>query len=167
MTGTANGNGFPVCLWFDTQAEEAAEHYMAVFKNGSIGRVTRYPENSMREAGGVMTVEFEVNGQRFVGLNGGPMFTFNEAISFQVPCDDQDEVDYYWERLSEGGEKGPCGWVKDRFGVSWQVFPKELDDMVSDPDPAKASRAMEAMLKMGKIDLAGLRRAFAGETTGE
>lgn len=157
------GTGFVTCLWFDGQAEEAAEHYLTIFKDGRLGRVARYVEGSPGVAGEVMTVEFEINGQRFVGLNGGPQFKFNEAVSFQIPCADQDEVDYYWNRLSEGGEPGPCGWLKDRFGVSWQVYPAELDDMVTDPDPAKAQRATIAMLSMSKIDLAALRKAYNGD----
>ncbi|WP_436777874.1 VOC family protein [Yinghuangia sp. YIM S09857] len=162
------GSGFTTCLWFDGQAEEAAAHYLSIFKNGSIGRATRYPEGdypegTMGKPGDVMEIEFEVNGHKFVGLNGGPQFKFNEAISFQIPCADQAEVDYYWDKLSEGGEKGPCGWLKDKFGLSWQVFPSELVDMITDADPDKARRATEAMMKMSKIDLDTLRKAFAGE----
>jgi predicted 3-demethylubiquinone-9 3-methyltransferase (glyoxalase superfamily) len=159
--------GFTTCLWFDGQAEEAANHYLSIFKNGSIGRVSRYiegdfPEGTMGAPGTVMEVEFEVNGHRFVGLNGGPQFKFNEAISFQVVCADQAEVDYYWEKLSEGGETGPCGWLKDKFGLSWQVFPEALVDMMTDPDTDKARRATEAMMKMSKIDLDALREAYDG-----
>jgi predicted 3-demethylubiquinone-9 3-methyltransferase (glyoxalase superfamily) len=110
-----------------------------------------------------MTVEFELNGQKFVGLNGGPEFSFNEAVSFQIHCDDQDEVDYYWSKLSEGGEKGPCGWLKDKYGVSWQVIPRVLFDLIRDPDPEKAARATEAMLSMSKLDIAALEKAHAGE----
>jgi predicted 3-demethylubiquinone-9 3-methyltransferase (glyoxalase superfamily) len=110
-----------------------------------------------------MTVEFELNGQKFVGLNGGPEFSFNEAVSFQIHCDDQDEVDYYWSRLSEGGEEGPCGWLKDKYGVSWQVIPRVLIDLIGDPDPEKSARATEAMLSMSKLDIAALEKAHAGE----
>ncbi len=153
-------------LWFDTQAEEAADFYISVFKSGRIVSVTHYPENAPRPAGMVMTVEFEVEGQRFVGINGGPEFTFDEAVSFQITCEDQDEIDYYWEKLAEGGGHGPCGWLKDRFGLSWQVVPKGMDDVFSDPDPAKAARAMQAMLGMSKIDVAALKRAAEGGVAG-
>jgi predicted 3-demethylubiquinone-9 3-methyltransferase (glyoxalase superfamily) len=156
-------DGFTTCLWFDTQAEEAANHYISIFKNSRIGRIGRYTEAGPRPAGSVMAVEFEANGQKFVALNGGPQFTFSEAISFQIPCDDQDEVDYYWSRLTEGGEEGPCGWLKDKFGLSWQVFPAELIDMIADPDPEKAKRASEAMFSMKKLDLAALRKAYEGQ----
>ena len=147
------------CLWFDGQAEQAAAFYTSVFPRSQIGRVIRYGPGAPGREGTVMTVEFTLDGSPFVGLNGGPMFSFSEAISFQVPCADQDEVDHYWERLSDGGEQGPCGWVKDRFGVSWQVFPTLLDDLVADEDADRAQRALQAMLGMGKIDLAELRRA--------
>jgi predicted 3-demethylubiquinone-9 3-methyltransferase (glyoxalase superfamily) len=149
-------------LWFDTQAEEAASFYVSVFKNARIVNVSRYPEGAPREAGMVMTVEFELDGQRFVGINGGPDFTFDEAVSFQIDCADQEEVDYYWERLSDGGREGPCGWLKDRFGLSWQVVPAGMDEIFSDPDPKRAERAMQAMLQMGKIDVAALRNAADG-----
>jgi len=149
-------------LWFDTEAEEAAEFYTSVFKNSRVVNVAHYTEAGPRETGMVMTVEFELDGQRFVGINGGPEFSFSEAVSFQVTCEDQDEVDYYWERLSEGGQEGPCGWLKDRYGVSWQVVPKGMDELFSDPDPERARRAMEAMLKMGKLDIAALRSAADG-----
>ncbi|MBC7270946.1 MAG: VOC family protein [Streptomyces sp.] len=157
-------DGFTTCLWFDGQAEEAAEFYVSVFQNSGIKEVTRYPEGGMAPAGTVMTVEFTANGHEFVALNGGPQFTFNEAISFQVFCDDQDEIDHYWARLTEGGgEPGPCGWLKDRFGVSWQVIPERLSALLSDPDPQKATRATQAMLSMGKLDIAALEKAHAGE----
>ncbi|MEU3253803.1 VOC family protein [Streptomyces sp. NPDC006997] len=157
-------DGFTTCLWFDGQAQEAAEFYVSVFKDSGIERVAHYPEGAPGPAGSVMTVEFTANGHRFVALNGGPQFTFNEAISFQIFCDDQDEVDHYWSRLTEGGgEPGPCGWLKDRFGVSWQVIPERLPALVSDPDPQKAARATQAMLKMGKLDIATLEKAHAGE----
>ncbi|OEV11708.1 VOC family protein [Streptomyces nanshensis] len=156
-------DGFTTCLWFDGQAEEAAQYYTSVFKNSRLGRVTRYTEAGPGPAGTVVTVEFEINGQRFVGLNGGPEFTFSEAISFQIDCADQDEVDYYWDRLTEeGGQEVACGWVKDKYGVSWQVVPTELTDMVTDPDQEKARRATEAMLSMKKLDIAELRRAYEG-----
>ncbi|PYC67639.1 hypothetical protein C7C46_30085 [Streptomyces tateyamensis] len=152
-----------VCLWFDGQAEEAAQFYVSVFPDGRLGRTARYNEAGPGPEGSVMAVEFEVNGLQFTGLNGGPQFTFSEAISIQIPCADQAEVDYYWDKLTEGGEEGPCGWLKDRFGVSWQVFPAELIALNSDPDPVKAARTMRAMMQMGKLDLAALRRAHAGE----
>jgi predicted 3-demethylubiquinone-9 3-methyltransferase (glyoxalase superfamily) len=146
-------------LWFDTQAQEAAEHYTAIFPNSRITDVAHYGEAGPREAGMVMTVAFELDGQPFVGLNGGPDFTFNEAISFEVDCADQDEVDYYWSRLAEGGEEGPCGWLKDRYGVSWQIVPQRLRELIGDPDPAVAQAAMAAMLKMRKIEVAELESA--------
>ena len=149
-------------LWFDTEAEEAADFYATVFPNSRVVMKTHYPEDAPREAGMVMTVEFELDGQRFVGINGGPQFSFDEAVSFQVPCETQEELDYYWERLSEGGQEGPCGWLKDRFGLSWQVVPKGMDEVFADPDPERARRAMQAMLKMGKIDIAALRRGADG-----
>ncbi|MEU0933787.1 MULTISPECIES: VOC family protein [unclassified Embleya] len=157
------GKGFTTCLWFDGQAEEAANHYLSIFEDGKLGRIGRYTEAGPGPAGSVLAVEFEINGQRFVGVNGGPQFTFDEAISFQIPCADQDEVDYYWAKLSEGGSEGPCGWLKDKYGVSWQVVPTELIDLIGDPDPEKATRTTAAMLKMGKLDIAALRRAYAGE----
>jgi predicted 3-demethylubiquinone-9 3-methyltransferase (glyoxalase superfamily) len=154
---------FTTCLWFDTDGEEAANFYLSIFKDSKPGRVARYTEAGPGPAGAVMTVEFEINGQKFVALNGGPEFTFSEAISFQIPCADQDEVDYYWSRLSEGGQEIACGWVKDKYGVSWQVIPAEFIDMISDPDPQKAARVTAAMLKMTKFDIAELRRVYAGE----
>jgi predicted 3-demethylubiquinone-9 3-methyltransferase (glyoxalase superfamily) len=150
-------------LWFDTEAEEAAGFYVSVFENSRIVNVARYPEGAPGEAGTVMTVEFELNGQRFVAINGGPRFTFSEAVSFQISCETQEEVDFYWERLSEGGEEGPCGWLKDRYGLSWQVVPTGMEEVFSDPDPQRAQRAMQAMLAMGKLDIAGLRRAADGD----
>jgi len=149
-------------LWFDAEAEEAADFYTTVFPKSRVVTKTHYPEGAPREAGMVMTVEFELDGQRFVGINGGPQFSFDEAVSFQVTCESQEELDYYWERLSEGGQEGPCGWLKDRFGLSWQVVPKGMDEVFADPDPERARRAMQAMLKMGKIDIAALRRAADG-----
>ncbi|GGZ42423.1 VOC family protein [Streptomyces bluensis] len=157
-------NGFTTCLWFDGQAEEAAHYYVSVFKNSSIGRIARYTEAGPGPAGSVVTVEFVANGQRFVALNGGPQFTFDEAISFQIVCEDQAEIDHYWNRLTEGGgEGGPCGWLKDRYGVSWQVVPRTLIDMITDPDPEKAARTSAALLSMGKLDLPALEKAYAGE----
>ena len=150
-------------LWFDTEAEEAADFYTSVFKDSRIVNRTHYTEGAPREAGMVMTVEFELDGQRFVGINGGPQFKFDEAVSFAITCEDQDEVDYYWERLSEGGEEGPCGWLKDRYGLSWQVVPMGMDELFADHDPRRAERAMKAMLKMRKLDVAALRRAADGD----
>jgi len=150
-------------LWFDTEAEEAARFYISVFKDGRILNVAHYNEAGPREAGTVMTVEWELNGQRFIGINGGPDFEFSEAVSFLVNCKDQDEIDYYWERLTEdGGSEGPCGWCKDKFGLSWQVVPDGMDELFSDPDSSKAERAMKAMLGMGKIDVAALEAAAQG-----
>jgi predicted 3-demethylubiquinone-9 3-methyltransferase (glyoxalase superfamily) len=149
-------------LWFDGDAEQAAEFYISVFKRGSIRNVTRYTEGSPGEPGTVMTVEWELDGQRFVGINGGPHFTFSEAVSFQISCADQAEVDYYWERLTDGGEEGQCGWLKDRYGLSWQVVPEGMEAVFADPDPKKAERAMQAMLKMRKLDIAELRAAADG-----
>ncbi|CAM5283839.1 VOC family protein [Streptomyces aurantiogriseus] len=157
-------DGFTTCLWFDGQAEEAAHHYVSIFKNSSVGTITRYTEAGPGPAGTVVTVEFTANGQKFVALNGGPEFTFNEAISFQIGCADQEEVDHYWTKLIEGGGRpGPCGWLKDKYGVSWQVVPTELIDMVTDSDQEKAARATRAMLSMGKLDIAALRKAYEGE----
>ena len=151
-------------LWFDTEAEEAADFYISVFKNSRIVGVTHYTEAGPRDAGMVMTVEFELDGQRFVGINGGPDFKFDEAVSFEIKCETQEEIDYFWERLSDGGAEGPCGWLKDRYGLSWQVVPTGMDELFADPDPTRAQRAMEAMLKMSKLDVAELRRAADGVT---
>jgi predicted 3-demethylubiquinone-9 3-methyltransferase (glyoxalase superfamily) len=147
------------CLWFDGQAEQAAAHYTAIFPNSKVLGTTRYGPDTPGPEGGVMTVSFSLDGQEYVGLNGGPQFTFSEAISFQILCADQEEVDHYWDRLSDGGEEGPCGWLKDRFGVSWQVVPTALFELIGDPDPARAQRATKAMLGMRKIDIAELQRA--------
>ena len=149
------------CLWFDTEGEEAATFYTSVFPNSRIVHIARYGSAGPRPEGTVMTVDFELDGQPFVALNGGPDFTFNEAISFQVSCADQDEVDTFWSALSEGGEEGPCGWLKDRFGVSWQIIPTALPELLSDPDPERAQRAMQAMLGMKKIEIAALEKAAA------
>ena len=156
-------DGFTTCLWFDGQAEEAVNYYTSIFTNSRLGRVGRYTEAGPGPAGTVLAVEFELNGQKFVALNGGPQFTFNEAISFQIHCKDQDEVDYYWSKLSAGGEEGPCGWLKDRYGVSWQVIPTVLIDLIGDPNPEKAKRATEAMLAMTRFDITTLQKAHAGE----
>jgi len=151
------------CLWFDTEGEDAAKHYTSIFPNSTISKVTRYGSAGPRDEGTVMTVEFELEGQEFVALNGGPNqdFKFNEGISFQVSCEDQEEVDRYWDALSEGGEQGPCGWLKDRFGLSWQIIPTALPRLLSDPDQEKAQRVMAAMLEMRKIEIAELEEAAA------
>jgi predicted 3-demethylubiquinone-9 3-methyltransferase (glyoxalase superfamily) len=156
------------CLWFDNQAEEAAAFYTGIFRNSRIGRISRYGKEGFevhgRPEGSAMTVEFELDGQAFTALNGGPVFTFNEAVSFQVLCEDQAEVDYYWDRLGAGGDEQAeqCGWLKDRFGLSWQVFPRALIDLVGDPGSARSQRAMKAMLQMKKIDLQAIRQAYDG-----
>ncbi len=154
------------CLWFDDKAEDAANFYVSVFPNSHIRTISRYGSEGKeihgKDEGAVMTVAFTLDGQDFVGLNGGPQFTFDEAVSFQVPCADQEEVDYYWARLSEGGQEGPCGWVKDRFGLSWQVVPNALLEMMQDADAAKVARVTAAFLKMKKFDIAQLRAAFEG-----
>jgi predicted 3-demethylubiquinone-9 3-methyltransferase (glyoxalase superfamily) len=147
------------CLWFDTEGEEAATFYTSLFPNSRIVDVARYGSAGPRPAGTVMTVSFELDGQEFIALNGGPDFTFNEAISFQVNCETQEEVDAFWGQLSEGGEEGPCGWLKDRFGVSWQIIPTVLPELIADPDQEKAQRVMQAMLKMKKIEIDALERA--------
>ena len=147
------------CLWFDTEAEQAADFYVSVFKNSKILDVSHYGDAGPRPAGMVMTVTFELDGQEVIALNGGPEFTFNEAVSLQVNCQTQDEVDWFWNQLGEGGEPGPCGWLKDKYGVSWQVVPTALNELLSDPDTARAQRAMKAMLAMSKIDIEALRRA--------
>ena len=149
------------CLWFDTQGEEAAKLYTSVFPNSRITRTTHYGSAGPRPEGLVMTVEFELDGQQFVALNGGPEFTFDEAISFQVDCETQDEVDRYWETLSKDGEQGPCGWLKDRFGLSWQIVPTRLTELLADPDREKSQRVMAAMLGMRKLEIAALERAAA------
>ena len=154
------------CLWFDTQAEAAANHYVSIFKNSKIGSVSRYGKEGKdvhgKEAGTVMAVDFELEGLRFVALNGGPQFKFDEAVSFQIHCESQAEVDYFWNRLSEGGSEGPCGWLKDKFGLSWQVVPVALIEMLTDQNKDKAGRVMNAMLQMRKIDIAALQQAHAG-----
>ena len=147
------------CLWFDDQAEDAAKFYTSVFKNSQILDVARYGEGGPGPEGTAMTVSFELDGQEFVALNGGPQFTFDEAISFQVGCQDQDEVDYYWNALTDGGEESMCGWLKDRFGLSWQIIPTRLPELLGDPDPERAQRATQAMLGMRKIDIAAMEAA--------
>ncbi len=156
------------CLWFDNQGEEAAKFYTGIFRNSKIVSVARYGEAGRevhgKQPGTVMAVAFELDGQAFTALNGGPLFKFNEAVSFQVNCETQEEVDYYWERLSEGGDKKAqqCGWLKDKYGASWQVVPRVSIEMLSDPDTEKSGRAMKAMLQMKKIDIGELKRAYAG-----
>lgn len=151
-------------LWFDDNAEEAAKFYVSIFRNSKIVNVTRYGEAgakaSGRSKGSVMTVAFELEGQSFVGLNGGPIFTFSPAISFAVNCDTQKEIDDLWEKLCDGGEEVECGWLKDKYGVSWQIVPAVLGEMMSDPDPDKAERVMQAVIQMKKLDIAGLKKAY-------
>ena len=149
-------------LWFDTEAEDAANFYTSVFPDSRIVNVAHYTDAGPRAAGMVLTVEFELDGQRLIAINGGPEFKFDEAVSLQVNCRSQEEVDYYWDRLCEGGEEGPCGWLKDRFGLSWQVVPEGMAELFADPDPQRAARAMQAMLGMRKLDAAALRRAADG-----
>jgi predicted 3-demethylubiquinone-9 3-methyltransferase (glyoxalase superfamily) len=150
-------------LWFDTEAEEAAAFYCSVFPNSRIVSRAHYTESGPRETGMVMVVEWELNGQRFAGINGGPEFKFSEAVSLEIRCKDQAEVDYYWEKLSDGGQEGPCGWLKDRYGLSWQVTPEGMDELFSDPDPQRADRAVQAMLGMQKLDIAALKAAADGQ----
>ena len=152
-------------LWFDGNAEEAASFYVDVFDDGRITNVSHYPEGT-GSAGKVVTVEWELNGQTFIGINGGPQFKFDEAVSFMITCKDQAEVDYYWERLTDGGAESQCGWLSDRFGLSWQVVPEGIDELFSDPDPTKAERAWQAMMKMRKLDVAELRAAAEGVAAG-
>ncbi|MGZ8666296.1 MAG: VOC family protein [Solirubrobacterales bacterium] len=149
-------------LWFDTEAEEAAAFYVSVFENSRIVDVAHYTDAGPRTAGTVMTVSFELDGQRFVGINGGPQFSFDAAVSFEVECETQEEIDYYWEKLSEGGDKGQCGWLKDRYGLSWQVVPTGVEELFGDEDPKRAERAMAALLQMGKLDIAALQTAADG-----
>ncbi len=149
-------------LWFDDNGEEAAEFYCSVFPNSKITKVTRYTEAGPGPTGSVVTVDFVLDGQEYTVINGGPEFRFNEAISLLINCADQEEVDYYWSKLTDGGEEGPCGWLKDRYGVSWQVVPAGMEELFADADPERARRAMEAMLKMRKLDIAELERAAAG-----
>ncbi len=157
------------CLWFDNQAEEAAKFYTSIFENSKIGNISRYGKEGYeihgREAGTVLTVDFEIEGQRFTALNGGPVFKFNEAISFVVHCKTQKEVDYYWEKLSEGGDERAqqCGWLKDKYGVSWQIVPDVLDEMLRDKDTGKSERVMKSLLQMKKLDIEELKLAYKGE----
>ena len=161
-------NKITPCLWFDDQAEEAAQFYIAIFENSKITAISRYGDAGQevhgRPPGSVMVVAFELNGQAFTALNGGPIFQFNEAVSMQIECDSQEEVDHYWEKLTAGGDPSAqqCGWLKDKFGLSWQVVPKILPKLLTDPDTTKSQRAMSAMMQMKKLDIAGLERAFAG-----
>jgi predicted 3-demethylubiquinone-9 3-methyltransferase (glyoxalase superfamily) len=154
------------CLWFDTQAEDAANFYCSVFKNSRITAISRFPEAGQeihhKPAGSVMLVAFELDGQPFTALNGGPQFKFDEAVSFQVLCETQDEVDHYWNALSKGGQEGPCGWLKDRFGLSWQVVPSAIPRMMGDADRGKSARVMNAFMQMKKLDIAALQRAYDG-----
>jgi predicted 3-demethylubiquinone-9 3-methyltransferase (glyoxalase superfamily) len=151
------------CLWFDTEGEEAAQFYVDVFPDSKILEVARYGSAGPGPEGSAMTVSFELDGKRFLALNGGPQYRFTEAVSFVVDCETQDQVDHYWSRLTEdGGEEGPCGWLKDRFGLSWQIVPNVLPRLLADPDRAKAQRVMQAMLAMRKLEIAGLERAAAG-----
>jgi len=153
------------CIWMDGTAEEAARHYTSIFSNSSIGQMTHYGPDMpppMKE-GDVMTVSFTLDGQEYTALNGGPQFPLSEAISFQIMCQDQEEADHYWNRLLEGGEESQCGWLKDKFGVSWQIIPVEMFALLGDPDPARAQRATQAMLGMRRIDVAGIRRAADGD----
>ena len=153
-------------LWFDGQAEEAAAFYCSVFPNSRIVQVAHYTDAGPGEPGSVMTVEFELDGHRFVGINGGPEFTFSEAVSFQINCQGQEEVDRYWDLLVEGGEPSQCGWLKDRYGLSWQVVPEGFEEVFNDPDKDRATRAMKAMFGMSKLDVEELRRAADGVTAG-
>ena len=154
------------CLWFDAEAEEAAKFYVSIFKNSRLGHISRYGNEGHeihgREAGSVMTAEFELEGQKFVALNGGPLFKFSEAVSFQIHCASQDEIDYFWSKLTQGGEEGPCGWLKDKFGLSWQVVPTVLIEMLTDEDTEKSQRVTKAFLQMKKFDIAALERAYRG-----
>jgi predicted 3-demethylubiquinone-9 3-methyltransferase (glyoxalase superfamily) len=150
------------CLWFDGNAEEAANFYASVFKNAKIGKISRNGDSGPGPKGSVLTVSFELEGLEFTALNGGPKYKFTEAISLQVDCKSQEEVDYYWDKLSEGGEIIQCGWLKDKFGLSWQIVPTALIEMLNDSDPAKASRVMQAMMQMKKLDITELQKAYAG-----
>jgi predicted 3-demethylubiquinone-9 3-methyltransferase (glyoxalase superfamily) len=153
------------CLWFDTQAEAAANHYVSIFKNSKLGKISRYGKEGQdihgKQPGSVMTVEFEIEGQKFLALNGGPQFKFSEAISFQILCETQAEVDHYWSKLAESGQEGPCGWLKDKFGLSWQVVPAVLPELLRDQNSEKGQRVMKAMLQMRKLNIADLQKAAA------
>lgn len=153
-----------ICLWYDTQAEEAARFYTSVFKNSQLGKISRYGKEGFefhhKQAGMVMMVEFSINGMQFTALNGGPEFKFNEAVSVMVYCENQEEIDKYWQKLTEGGQEGPCGWLKDKFGVSWQIVPTVLPKMLADPDASKAGRVTNAFMRMKKFDIAALEAAY-------
>ena len=149
-------------LWFDSDGEDAARFYCSVFPNSEVTLVTHYGENAPRPAGTVLTVDFVLDGQRFTAINGGPQFTFDEAVSFLIECADQDEIDYYWAKLTDGGEESQCGWLKDRYGLSWQVVPADFTELMRDPDPARRDRAMQAVFSMGKIDAAAVWAAADG-----
>ena len=155
------------CLWFDSQAEEAAQFYVSIFQNSKIRAISRYAKAGQdihgKQPGSVMTVAFEIDGQAFVALNGGPQFKFNEAVSFQINCETQEEIDHFWNKLTENGQEGPCGWLKDRYGVSWQVVPAVLPEMLMDADAGKAERVTKAFMQMKKFDVAALKRAHAGQ----
>ena len=155
------------CLWFDSQAEEAAQFYVSIFQNSKIRTISRYAKAGQdihgKQPGSVMTVAFEIDGQAFVALNGGPQFKFNEAVSFQINCETQEEIDHFWNKLTENGQEGPCGWLKDRYGVSWQVVPAVLPEMLMDADAEKAERVTKAFMQMKKFDVAALKRAHAGQ----
>lgn len=156
------------CLWFDTEAEQAAKFYVSIFKNAKLGTISRYPDAGQevhgKPAGSVMVAEFEIEGVKFIALNGGPQFKFDEAISFQIHCDDQAEVDYFWSKLTaDGGQESQCGWLKDRFGLSWQVVPRALIEMLGGPDRAAVQRVFKALMEMQKFDIAALRRAYEGK----
>ncbi len=161
------GKTITPCLWFDTQAEDAAKFYCSVFKNSKITAISRYPEVGQeihhKPAGSVMVVAFELDGLPFTALNGGPNFKFDEAVSFQVLCETQADIDDYWSKLTEGGREGPCGWLKDKFGLSWQVVPAAIPKMMTDPDAKKSARVMNAFMTMKKLDLAAIERAYAGK----
>lgn len=166
MANNSNGQGaqkITPCLWFDDKAEEAMNFYVSIFKNSRVKDIMRYGDAGPGTSGKVMAVTFELNGQEFMGLNGGPQFNFTEAISFFVSCDTQQEVDELWDKLTAGGEESQCGWLKDKYGVSWQIIPKALGEMLGDPDREKANRAMQAMLQMKKIDINVLKQAFDGK----
>ncbi len=158
------------CLWFDNQAEEAARFYTSIFKDSKIGTITRYGDSAAaaagRPKGSVMTVTFKLDGQEFMALNGGPIFKFSEAISLMVNCETQEEIDHFWTKLSEGGEEGPCGWLKDKFGLSWQIVPAIMAEWMKDRDTTRSERAMEALLKMKKLDIKALKQAYEGEKAG-
>jgi predicted 3-demethylubiquinone-9 3-methyltransferase (glyoxalase superfamily) len=163
QTAPAPAQKITTFLWFDNQAEEAINFYVSIFKNSRVGDVVRYGETGPGPKGQVMTAEFQLAGQQFIALNGGPHFKFTEAISLVVNCDTQEEVDELWERLSEGGQKVQCGWLKDRFGLSWQIVPTVLKDLLKDKDPEKTNRVMQALMKMTKLDTAELKAAYEGK----